>query len=362
MAVALLWTDCKGREDFGSEQGDAFTLSICLPADEVRMAPMNGPRRVMGDPGTQEQFALPRYIYIIIMKKAPNASEWSLWQVVEEKPAPEDWTKKRYNGWMANAGDSIYQYNIELYRLLEAPMSDGRVYIIASPVGLTFDKPLNGANLNSKDAVESLKFASMMPLDENDSIQANLQHIYSTPYNYMPDGENYYGAFKKEQRAPHLDLLLYHVAAKVDITWNVADSARVKAPGVTPIRLTSMKACKLFNGNAYCFKPMKNVYDSDDPLASGAEVSIVTPTDEGLWWEGRAYFYTIPYTTTKTDYEDYFPLQMQMETNESGNTYTPTIYMQIDKSDPFVPWLRATFNIKKTLSGSETKKVDLPTP
>jgi len=106
---------------------------------------------------------------------------------------------------------------------------------------------------------------------------------------------------------------------------------------------------------------MENVYDSNDPLASGAEVSIVSSGDESLWWEGRAYFYTIPYTTTKTDYENYFPLQMQMVTNGTG-TYTPTIYMQIDKSSPFVPWLRATFNIKNTLSGSGTKKVDLPTP
>ena len=92
-------------------------------------------------------------------------------------------------------------------------------------------------------------------------------------------------------------------------------------------------------------------------------MSIVTSSDEGLWWEGRSYFYTIPYTTTKSGYESYFPLQMQMETNESGNIYTPTIYMQIDKSSPFVPWLRATFNIKKELEEvSETKTVNLPTP
>ena len=361
MIVALLWTGCKAEREDEPTTGNPFSLSICLPAEEVHAARMCSHRRVMGDPGTQEQFALPRYIYVIIMKKAPGEGEWSLWEVITETPSAEDWTKKRYGGGLATTGDSIYQYNIEFHRLLATPRFDGRVYIIASAVGLTFDKALNASNLNSQSAVESLKFASMMPADENDSIQANLQHIYTTPCNYAPDGVNYYGAFKNEQRVPHLDMVLYHVAAKVDINWNVADTVRIKADPTKAVRLTTMKAWKLFADDAYCFKPMENVYASVDPLPSGAEVSIVTPTDESLWWEGRSYFYTIPYTTTKTDYENYFPLQMQMVTNETG-TYTPTIYMQIDKSSPFVPWLRATFNIRKPLSGSETKKVDLPTP
>lgn len=356
MAAALLWTGCEGRNDIDSELRNPFTLSICLPVEET-YASAGGPRRVMGDPGTTERFELPNYVYIIIMKKAAGDPGWTLWQVLSRTLGEGDWTKKRYGGVLPTAGDSIFEYKQEIDLLLSSEKFDGRVYAIASAVELNFNRTLNSTGLTSLSDVETLTFNSGAS-----GIQENLQHIYSTPYNYKPDGENYYGSFDKAQKVPHVSLLLYHVAAKVDITWNVADSARVKAPGVTPIRLTSMKACKLFNGNAYCFKPMKNVYDSDDPLASGAEVSIVTPTDEGLWWEGRSYFYTIPYTTTKTDYEDYFPLQMQMETNESGNTYTPTIYMQIDKSDPFVPWLRATFNIKKTLSGSETKKVDLPTP
>jgi hypothetical protein len=40
---------------------------------------------------------------------------------------------------------------------------------------------------------------------------------------------------------------------------------------------------------------------------------------------------------------------MQMETNESGDTYQPTIYMEIDKSSPFVPWLRANYNLTDPL-------------
>lgn len=351
MAVALLWTGCKGREDFGSEQDDSFALSICLPANEVRMASSNGPRRVMGDPGTQEQFVLPKYIYIYVVK------EGTLFYQITIDDATEYWRKEYYSGSMMGSGDSIYRYTRDIIKQL-APGAEytGSIYTIVSAEELTITPALTSGTSTEEDVL-NLKFQTA-------GIQSSLQHIYTTPYNYEIE-DKYYGSFQvsKKYKVPYVNLMLYHVAAKVDINWNVADSARVKADGVTPIRLTTMKACNLFNGDAYCFKPMKNVYDSETPLASGAEVSIVTPTDEGLWWEGRSYFYTIPYTTRESDYENYFPLQMQMETNESGDTYTPTIYMQIDKSDPFVPWLRATFNIKNPLpAGSATKKVDWPTP
>ncbi len=357
MAVSLLWTGCKNEGMNEPKQKVTFPISICLPVDEIHTHWPGSPRRVMGDPGTGEEFLLPNYIYIIVMKQDnENEANWAVWEIIERTATDEDWVKKRYAGLLESSGDSVYQYTGYLNLLLNNQKFNGRVYAIASAVSLSFNKsPLNTiANLSE---AEGLTFSAA-----SSTVQENLQHIYSTPYNYKPDGVNYYGSFSsKDHKVPHLDLLLYHVAAKVDINWSVADSARVKADGVTPIRLTTMKACNLFNGNAYCFKPMENVYDSNDPLASGAEVSIVSSGDESLWWEGRAYFYTIPYTTTKTDYENYFPLQMQMVTNGTG-TYTPTIYMQIDKSSPFVPWLRATFNIKNTLSGSGTKKVDLPTP
>ena len=180
-------------------------------------------------------------------------------------------------------------------------------------------------------------------------IQENLQHIYSTPYNYMPDGVRYYGSFEKEQKVPHVSLLLYHVAAKVDINWFVDEEKRSKT---NMLRLTKMDACNLFNGNAFCFKPMENSLPALPTTTDS--VHIVTRTDEGLWWEGRSYFYTIPYTTTgKTGY---YPLQMQMETNESGAIYKPTVYLGVNTSSPFVPWLRATFNINNPLAAGTAEK------
>ena len=348
MAAALLWTGCEGHSDIDSKQGNPFSLSICLPVEESFVPAGGGPLRVMGDPGTTERFELPSYVYIIIMKKAAGDPDWSLWEARRLTPSEGDWTKKRYVGLLQTTGDSIYEYNHEIDLTLPSNRVDGRVYAIASAVELSFNCALTAGELNTLDKVETLTFNSGAS-----GIQENLQHIYSTPYNYMPDGVRYYGSFEKEQKVPHVSLLLYHVAAKVDINWFVDEEKRSKT---NMLRLTKMDACNLFNGNAFCFKPMENSLPALPTTTDS--VHIVTRTDEGLWWEGRSYFYTIPYTTTgKTGY---YPLQMQMETNESGAIYKPTVYLEVNTTSPFVPWLRATFNINNPLEErTEDKTVSL---
>ena len=122
-----------------------------------------------------------------------------------------------------------------------------------------------------------------------------------------------------------------------------------------------MKACNLFDGYAYCFRPMRNELPAK--LTSGYDLTnIVTADDEGLWWEGRSYFYTIPYVVTGEAVEGkvYFPLQMKMETNSSGKYYLPTLNLKVDTTAVFVPWMRAMFNINTKLEDkSETIPIDL---
>jgi hypothetical protein len=195
-------------------------------------------------------------------------------------------------------------------------------------------------------------------------MQSNLQHIYATPYNYEVSGQ-YYGSFNSvEHNVPFVNLLLYHVAAKVDITWAVNDGKRPDRADTgtkaTAVRLTYMKAQHLFEDYAYCFRPMENVKTTK--LGTGYEREIVTnaPANEGLWWEGRSYFYTIPYHTKEEGRKSYFPLQMVMNTNGGDGTgYQPTIYMKVDTTSSFVPWLRADFNINAALTdGTDIKIID----
>lgn len=342
MIVALLWTGCRAERENEPTIEAPFSLSICLPVDEVHNSGYHAPRRVMGDPGMTETFALPKYIYIFVVKEFA-ADTWKVWEILEETATPENWEKQYYSGPLMGNRDSVYRFNRKIIMPLVGQAFDGRIYAMASSKKLTFDATIsNTPGYESTEAeLLNLKFKT-----SPDSIQENLQNIYSTPYNYVVD-DKYYGSFSSiTHQVPYVYLMLYHVAAKVDINWNVPDSVRIKAEPAEAVRLTYMKACNMFNRNAYCFKPMSNT--DAGPVTSTDSVTIITPADEGLWWEGRSYFYTIPYTTPGR--AGHFPLQMKMGTNDSTKYYKPTIYLNIENDTTFVPWLRVNFNLTQPLT------------
>ena len=263
--------------------------------------------RVPGDPGTTEEFLLPNHVYIFVMKYDTEAGKYVVWHRIEKTLAESDWEKKHYVGLLQTTGDSIYEYTEEINLLLEATRFDGRVYVIASAEPLTFTPKPDLADITNETELLDEKFSMA-----DSTMQHNVQHIYSTPYNYIVDDE-YYGSFRSQQRVPNVNLMLYHVAAKVDINWTVPTDKRIKADPDEAVRLTYMQAVNLFDGWAYCFKPMANVVN---PLpTTGYSRQIVSPGDVGRWWEGRDYFYTIPYTTPT--HSGYFPLQMVLKTNGS---------------------------------------------
>lgn len=341
--IALIWVLVSCEQE--QEQQAELYANICLPIDYT----VSSPRRIMGDPGTWEVFEFPKYVYIFVLKQV--GSEWSVWKRDERILAEDKWKRTRYYGLHDTRGDSIFQYEEKIRYFLVGEKIKGRVFAICSNKKLTFSNTMQ--SINDLEDVLNWQFSTAP-----DSIQKNLQNIYSTPYNYKHN-DSYYCSFDcLDGNSYTIDLLLYHVAAKVDITWYVAEEKRTDP--ATLVRLTKMDALELFNGNAYCFRPMRNELAAIQEDGYDRE-NIVTATDAGLWWEGRTYFYTIPYIVTGTtvDGKNYFPLQMKMETNGSGEYYTPTLNLKIDTSAVFVPWLRANFNINAALSaGSPTISVD----
>lgn len=316
---------------------------LCLPV-QTQSSMMH---RVPGDPGTTEHFELPQYAYVFVLKQ--NDDQWQIWRQDEHVLDNASWIRTHYTGSRMTAGDSIYMYNIPLGIQPQNKTTKGRVYAICTNKKLTFS--VDRASITSLDDVVDLKFNTAP-----DSIQENLQNIYTTPYNYMVDGQYYCSYDCSTSSGSYVDLIMYHIAAKVDIKWNVVDTMRINlSDPAQAVRLTYMDARRLFNGYAYCFKPMRNTLAAKPE--SGYDIHIVTPSDEGLWWEGRAYFYTIPYTIIGA--KDYFPLQMLMRTNGSmGSGYQLTLNQPVDTSEVFVPWLRGNFNLTKPLENkSETKTI-----
>lgn len=340
----LACTACTDRREDMVEMD--IPLSLCLSESDISASAQAPSRtkRVYGDPGKTELFALPRFAYIFIIKKAGDA--WNVCQVYEETILPVEWEKERYSGGLSTPGDSIYRYTKTIHMLLEKEGEQGRVYAVASNKRLTFNTA-DILALSTESDVLNLKF-----LTSPDSIQENLQNIYVTPYNYIhPTKGGYYGSFDNiTSRVAKLDLLLYHVAAKVDIKWNVPDTLTNRSQ----LQLRYMEVRRLYNDYAYCFKPMKNELAALP--SSGYDIPpLVTSDDEGLWWEGRSYFYTIPYIVTGEP--AYFPLQMILRTNLTDvSGYRLTLKQPIDTTEAFVPWLRGDFVLTNQLEAGDVTR------
>ena len=344
IAVMILLLTLTGCHEEMNESAQ-LRLSICLPDQNQGVSDR---WRMPGDPGTSEQFELPKYAYIFVLKNEGGGAS-SIWRREELQLAPGDWTRTRYYGLNSERGDSIFKCNKDIQILLNGERLTGRVYAICSNMKLTFNTAFN--SVSSTAEVLNWKFSS-----SPDSIQKNLQNIYSTPYNYVRDGRYYCSFDCSAGTVCNLDLLMYHVASKVDLQWYVSPEKRInRADPSEAVRLTYMEVRRLFNGDAYCFKPLRN--EVATLPATGYDIpDIVTPSDEGLWWEGRRYFYTIPYTVTGAP--GYFPLQMLMGTNGTKESagYQLTLNQPIDTSEIFVPWLRGRFTITAPLAAtSETK-------
>lgn len=303
-----------------------FPISFCLPASEVYGAGAPSPR-AFGDPGTTEQFALPQYLYIFIVKYVGSGEEgkatltnWQVWKVLAKTPTEEQWEKKHYTGAYANMGDSIFQYTEEIILLLNGGSFDGRVYAVASAVPLTL--PTLTEEESTLADVLGMQFRFDEGAEYDTNVRNNLQNIYSTPYNYPSSGANYYGSFFATQNVPHLDLLLYHVAAKVDLMWNVKEDLR------STVKVSYIAAEHLYDGPSYVFKPTENVVDAE-VYASGYTKEILkeaTPCP-GTQWNGRKYFYAIPYKNTDSPTKHY-PLQLRLLKNgdNSANPSAATSY------------------------------------
>lgn len=337
LCTVLLTAACSSKKEAELETPMEASLSLCLPAGDFLSVNPNNQRRIMGDPGQTEMFTLPRYVYIFLLRQRGN--QWTVYERIEDVLEVDQWEKLRYHGRLQTENDSIFRYKRAIKYMLTSDRFNGRVYAVMSAKQLRFETSLS--SVETLDDVLNLRFDA-----SPDSIQRNVQHIYTSPYNYEVDGE-YYGSFSSiGNNHPTVNLMLYHVAAKVDLKWNVADSVRIKSNPAQAVRLTSMSVRGLYNGWSYLFRPMENTVTTIP--VSGYEISdVVTPADEGLWWEGRYYFYTIPYRVNNSDY---FPLQLVMRTNElAGDGYQLTVNQPFNAASPFVPWLRADLRLTRPL-------------
>ena len=216
--------------------------------------------RAPGDPGTYEQFHLPRYIYLFLCNESTNGTSSVIYQKIEI-PAAEltsAWDK------IVSGNDSIYTYKGNVSINLPLNRSKGKIYAAASymPLHTTNasssmpeDKDSNHLSFNcerpskfggsntreyinesktytdntygTEDAVKNIIFSNI-------TLSNNMQDVYSTPYNKMENGV-YYGTITDyASNVPNINIVLYHVATKVDVQWSIDEDYQGTADWAVP--------------------------------------------------------------------------------------------------------------------------------
>lgn len=295
-----------------------------------------------GDPGTYEMFTFPKWLYVFAVVTQQDGTT-KVRTTTQELTGT--WEKKTItNSNYISNGDSIYTYSGSIGIEIDEDRKDIEVYVAA------WDDVVNGeisipSSPSTEDEVKNLT-ATFTDVK-------GLENLYSTPYNlykyksgetyvYTTDatttGAMYYGTVEHvESQQPHIDnLILYHVAAKVDLKWNVA-TAKQSSVSVPYIGLTKLK-----NSGCYLFKPMENV-ESGTTTLNGVLGKKTTP---GNKWYGRKSFYVIPYHKSSSST---FPVTLKLR-NEENNEYTKEIDVTnaFSSSLVFTPWIRGNIKINGT--------------
>ena len=126
-------------------------------------------------------------------------------------------------------------------------------------------------------------------------------------------------------------MVLYHVASKLDLQWNV--DAKVQST----VKLSTIELTGLSSGG-YLFKPLKNT------SASTPTYSETFSLDAGSQWYGRQATYVIPVNNGGS-----YQFSMTL-TNSAGSaaTTTPATATPSTSNSVFVPWIYGTIKVTKS--------------
>ena len=271
--AAAFVTSCSDDDSLASRGLETveMPISISIPAEgfvsptdvgigDEAVTPASAITRTPGDPGTYEQFHLPRYIYLFLCNESTNGTKSVIYQKIEipDNELTSSWEKT------VSGTDSIYTYKGNVSINLPLNRSKGKIYAAASY------KPLHTTNASSSMPEDGksnhLSFNCERPSEFGDSnpreyinesktytddtygtedavkniifsnitLRNYMQDVYSTPYNKMENGV-YYGTITDyASNVPNINIVLYHVATKVDVQWSIDEHYQGTADWAVP--------------------------------------------------------------------------------------------------------------------------------
>lgn len=124
-------------------------------------------------------------------------------------------------------------------------------------------------------------------------------------------------------------MVLYHVASKLDVQWNVDTSVQEK------VKLSQITLTGLSRGGKL-FKPLENT-------VSSSPYDETFTLDAGSQWYGRKATYVIPVKTDGKSYQ--FPMTLTNSVSNSDKTKTATATPSTTANTVFVPWIYGTVKV-----------------
>lgn len=275
--------------------------------------------RAEGDPGTYEKFELPTHLYIYLLNTSIDEKETNVLtpEGMDDKNGytlkTDKWTKTI----TTDNKDSIYTYTDQIRIIIPEDRKTGVVYAAMSTVPITVTY--------TGTTVDEATFT--LGTEASGKESEALKNLYSSPSNLKKDN-HYYGIVNDyNSNSPYINMVLYHVASKLDVQWNVDASVQDKVK-LSKITLTGL------SGGGKLFKPLENT-------ASSSTYSETFTLDEGSQWYGRKATYVIP-VKTGDNYE--FPMTITNSVSKSNKTTTATATPSSDKT-VFVPWIYGTVKV-----------------
>lgn len=309
----FLFTACDGGHD--EEGGSARVLPI-----HIRFKTTEGPQqRVPGDPGEVEKFPLPNvaYIYVLANSAVDGTGAWLL-QMIDGAANkgkvtlyPERWTQDVNDPSIYHYGDAL---NISLWHMAQS----AKVYVAVAHLENSDIEIPDIALPASPEDIVSLTYD---PSQVKGNVNEFMKNLYSTPYNkpVSADDATYYGTVKDlHTNTPSVNVMLYHVAARLDLKWNVGEERRENfALGALSVS-NLPKEC-------FLFRPTENQPPNAGGAYSEPVVSSFSPTTA---WSGRRAVYvpqvkvsnelvefpvTLSYTNAKNGEEDTYETRFAFE-------------------------------------------------
>lgn len=366
LLAALLLAGCNNEEELPQSTRVPIKLSVMTGSS------LNS--RTPGDPGEAEQFTLPKHAYIYVLTNDQLNEAGTVRLMYPGSTAGKGHVALNPDQWQQDAVKSeIYHYTGDINVIMPNSIKSGRVLAAVADREIT--------SLSELPATPTIENMSQMTYsvqgDTPEEKNAFMKNLYATPYNLVyaynstlgqltgeplpPSEENktdklYYGTIlDATEKVSHVDVVLYHVAARLDVKWEVEESFRQDNA------ITFFEIENLPKTSCYLFRPTENVDDQGTQTYTATESRGILNTstaagnlDPSTYWQGRRVVYVPQHYRKTSATESVYPFEVRLGKN--GATITDGMGTKKNFSQPFTPdpvftsWIAVGVNIKTQIT------------